>query len=65
METIFLVLYVCASAAMDDCQISKEASWQGDDARSECAIEVPNTLALAKENGFMYTTAYCENDEGI
>jgi len=34
--TAALVLWLCTSAAMDDCQVYVMDSWHGEDARREC-----------------------------
>lgn len=57
---VWLVMYVCTSAALDDCHVSVPASWQGDSAVIECQESASLARAMAENP---YTRFVCEAEE--
>ena len=59
MLTAYLVVWVCTSAAMDDCQAYAEESWQGSQALTECHASAPLYRRQLLEAGERFSTAEC------
>lgn len=56
----WLVVYVCTSAALDNCQVIVPASWQGDSAALECQAGASMARAMAANE---HTRFICETEE--
>lgn len=55
-----LVLYLCTTAAMDDCTVIAPKSWEGPDAPIECGIDARRLPAQLRANGFQHFRIECE-----
>lgn len=55
-----LVLYLCTTAAMDDCQAMAPASWEDPDAPIECGIAARRLPAQLRAEGFHHFRVECE-----
>lgn len=57
MNTILLVM-LCSSAAMDECQVWKEAEWTGPAAPVYCTVERDVAEARLRESPLMTAATY-------
>ena len=56
---ITLWLYVCTSAALDDCQGYAEQQFTGRRGQYECLAQIEPTLDKARAEGEKFTAALC------
>lgn len=61
--TVYLMLYLCTSAALDDCQAFVADRWEGPQARAECRASVAPTLEHLRAEGVKHAVAHCESEE--
>lgn len=55
-----LIIQLCTTPAMDDCQAHKYHEWESPHARYECLASIEPTLDALKRDGFKNVAAYCE-----
>ena len=58
-----LVLYVCTSTALDDCQAYAYHQWNGRYQLEACLASVDPTLDALRRQGLQYVAATCEESE--
>lgn len=58
-----LIVVVCTSAAMDDCQAYAEHQWNDTHASYECLASIEPTLDALRREGLANVGAYCEVTE--
>lgn len=58
-----LIVVICTSAAMDDCQAFAAHQWSGPHAQYECLASIEPTLDTLRREGVTNVGAYCEESE--
>lgn len=54
-----LLLYICTSATMTDCQVYAEGHYTGRRGQFECLRDIEPTLDAARAEGHNYVMATC------
>ena len=60
---VTLIVVVCTSNAMDDCQAYAAHQWDGNHARYECLASIEPTLDALRREGLTHIGGYCEESE--
>ena len=59
---VYLIVHLCTSVALDDCQAFAVDRWEGPQARAECRASVAPTLEQLRAEGVKHAAARCEAD---
>lgn len=57
-----LVIYLCTSAAMDDCQVHAYQQWGGTYQLEACLASIEPTLNSLRQDGHDNAAATCEQE---
>lgn len=58
-----LIVLICTSASMDDCQAYAAQQWNDAHAQYECLASIEPTLDTLRREGLTNIGAYCEESE--